>query len=695
MGESYLGQVALKYATEYGWAVFPVRSSTKKPLTPHGCKDAKKDPGAIQAWWKRYPNASIGIATGSASNLIVVDEDVNDNTGVDGRISIRLWEKEHGPLPETVQAITGRGGSHLYYHYEGNDIGNRTAIIEGVDIRGEGGYVIAPPSLHPNGANYEWEMDPCETPIAEVDETLKEFLATGAKMPGTQFRVPERIEAGARNDTLYKMACSLQSQGYSDDGILAMVMAENMSSCVEPLPDDEIIRIVNSALKHKKGENKLIAQGDLQWREPRMAMKVTKDGEITDTPAQTISNAEEAICFDQELFRRIQYNDLAYTPYVYGNLPWAVNRGWREWTNNDDSHLLSYIEKKYGLKNHEKIMLGFQNVATQLHFNPVREMLEECAAQWDGDKHVENLLPQFLGAEKNEYTTAVMRLFMMGAVARVFKPGCKFDYMLVLVGDQGIGKSEFLRFLALNDGWFHDNLSALDSVKAIEQLRGVWIAEVAEMQAMKRTKDVETIKAFITSRIDTYRAPYNRRTEQRPRMCVLAGTSNPTDFLTDKTGNRRFLPVTCSKSRRTNDMFANETFTRNEMVQAWGEIMHEYQTAGGRIPLVLPKHLQAIALKEQTAYVEDDPWIGQIQHWLNTHPEIGRVCVGKLWRECLDLDSYSPIPAREINRLHDIMKNNIDGWSFAGKQLVDGYGVQRAYERNSGFIDTTGMEIEF
>ena len=147
--ENNLLNAALKYATKYGWAVFPCSQSTKKPLTPHGCKNAKKDPGAIRAWWKRYPDASIGIATGSISNLIVIDEDIDEDKGLDGPHAALLWERDNGDFPETLVAITGRGGRHLYFKYDGEDIKNRAGILEGIDVRGEGGYVIAPPSVHP------------------------------------------------------------------------------------------------------------------------------------------------------------------------------------------------------------------------------------------------------------------------------------------------------------------------------------------------------------------------------------------------------------------------------------------------------------------------------------------------------------------------------------------------------------------
>lgn len=688
-------EAAIKYATEYGWAVFPVSSETKKPLTPHGCKDAKKSVGAIQSWWKRWPDASVGIATGSASNLIVIDEDIDEDKGLNGYHEVTRWERAHSELPDTVRAITGRGGAHIYYHYTGSDIKNRTGILEGVDVRGEGGYVIAPPSVHPNGTEYQWEVAPDDMPPAELDGVVRQFLAIGqTRTTEEAFKVPETIPSGERNDTLFRLACSMQAQGFPDAAIMAALQETNKTACKEPLTDEELEVIASSALKYNKGELKVLSSGLEEWHEPKLVMQLDKDGNPTDRPAQTIANAEEAIAFDKELYGRIRYNEISYAPFVYGNLPWKMNKGWREWTNVDDSNLRSYIEAKYGLKNAEKTMDALTNVANRHPVNPIKQMLETAYEEWDGNKYVENLLPMMLGAEKTEYTIAVMRVFMLGAVARIYKPGCKFDYMPVLVGLQGKGKSSFLRFLSVNEEWFNDNFNSLDGDKAFEKLRGMWIVELAELQATKRARDVETIKSFITSRVDIYRAPYGRRTEQRPRMCVLAGTSNPVDFLTDKTGNRRFLPITCNVYETSFDMFADEVATKAIIVQAWGEIMHEYRSKNGKVSLVLPKHLQEEAIAKQSEYLEEDPRIGLIQEYLDTHADIDRVCALMLWRDALGHE-YDEPQHRDVNAIHDIMKNNITGWKSMGKQKLKGYGSTRCYDRISGFVDITGETIPF
>lgn len=689
-------EAAIKYATKYNWAVFPVDAESKRPLTPHGCKDAKKDVGAIKHWWKKWPNANVGIATGSVSNLIVIDEDIDREKDINGYQSVFQWEKVNGSLPETITAITGRGGYHLYFQYSGTDIGNRAGLIEGVDVRGEGGYVVAPPSIHPNGTEYQWEYPPGEYKPAELNETVRRLLSAGKTENKEAFRLPSKIPSGERNSTLFRHACSLQAQGMSDEAIRAAIIAVNDTQCDAPLPPDEIDQIVSSALTYQKGELKTInAAGE--WHEPQLAYRLDKDGNTTENPLQTIANAEEAIAYDKDLFGRIWYNEIAYVPYVYGALPWQIGKGWREWTNVDDSNLRSYIENKYALKSAEKIMDGLANVAHKRKINPIKQMLEGCQERWDGNHYIEKLLPMMLGAEKTEYTTAVMKLFMMGAISRIYYPGCKFDYMLVLVGNQGGGKSSFLRFLALNDDWFNDNFSTLDSSHAIENLRGMWIVELAELQATKRAKDVETIKSFITSRVDTYRAPYNRRTEQRKRMCVLAGTSNPVDFLTDKTGNRRFLPIRCNADRASFDMFADESATRFIFAQAWGEAMNEFEQKGKRVSLTLSKRLQETALREQAYYLEESPNIGVIQEWLDTNTDVNRVCALQLWRDALGHETYQDPTRKDINEIHDIMRNNIEGWISVGQQRVIEYGRQRCYDRviKDDFVPCDDVPAEF
>lgn len=683
---------AIKYA-KLGLAVFPVKP-TKAPWTPNGCKDAKTDTRAIRAWWKKWPDANIGIATGKPSGgLVVIDVDIDEDKGIYGDDSLREWEKENGKLPDTWQAITGRGGQHIYYRTD-EKIKNTTNLYPGIDIRGDGGYVIAPPSIHQNGNEYQWEYEPGEYDLHFADDQVMKFIRGNQSKDEYQhrekFQLPEKIPNGQRNDTIYRYGCSLQARGYADDEILEKLIDAN-GLCDEPLEDDEITTIYNSVLEKEKGTRYIPTDADLPkgWREPKI--DVSDDGKVY----QTMHNAREAIEYDRDLFNKIRLNELAYAPYVFGSLPWE-KRGnkIREWNNIDDANLKLYLEKKYGIKPSEKIMDSLLIVANKHSYNPVTQVLEQCFNQWDGENHIENLLPKYLGVDKTRYSTEVMKLFMIGAITRAYNPGCKFDYVPIIYGTQGCGKSTFCRALAMDDAWYDDNFNTIEGDKAAEKLRGLWMAELAELLATKKAKELESIKSFLTSRGDNYRPPYARRTENRKRVCVFIGTTNSDHFLTDRTGNRRFLPLIANKDAAITPITIPENYNEAliDIRNAWGEAMNIIKQAGKWIPLVLPYDLDEDVLKMQRRFQEDDPDVGIIQNYLDEFKG-ERVCVMELWEKALG-NSGKP-QKYETNMIHTIMQQEIDGWIRAnGKQRCGEYGVQICYERKpkEGFIDVNDIE---
>lgn len=251
---SNLKDWALWYAS-LGMAVFPIWPRTKSPRTTNGFKDATTDPAQIEAWWNEQPY-NIGIATGAMSGgLVIIDLDINEEKGINGYLVLKEWQLEHGTLPDTVQSITGRGGYHLLYR-DTRPWNNRVGVREGVDIRGEGGYIVAPPSIHPNGKRYEWEQDPQEFTIAAVDQVVFDFICSAPKSLENRqrFEAPEEIPEGSRTDTLFKMVSSLVAKGLSDDAIKAAVRAENESKCNPPLSDQELEREVFPAIyRYEKG----------------------------------------------------------------------------------------------------------------------------------------------------------------------------------------------------------------------------------------------------------------------------------------------------------------------------------------------------------------------------------------------------------------------------------------------------------
>ena len=162
-------------------------------------------------------------------------------------------------------------------------------------------------------------------------------------------------------------------------------------------------------------------------------------------------------------------------------------------------------------------------------YHPVKQKLENL--KWDGKKRIRFVLKHFLGADTSDYTYAVMRLFLLGAIDRVQKPGGKFEYMPCLAGGQGVGKSTFVRFLNLNDEWFSDDIKRLDDERVYEHLCGHWCFEIPELEAFQKTSSNEATKAFLSRQKDNYRVPYDRRAEDHPRQAVFIGTTNIINFL--------------------------------------------------------------------------------------------------------------------------------------------------------------------
>ena len=254
------------YYAQLGFAVFPLQPRGKVPFLDGGFKIASKDPDQIATWWTRWPDANIGIATGAASGgLVVIDADVNPDAGYDGTDSLREYAAAHGPFPDTCRALTGRGGFHDFYRTT-ETLHNRAGVLEGVDVRADGGYVVAAPSIHPNGRRYTWEIDPEDAEIAEANDAVLELCRSHKPGTGRSEATKEDqlapIMPGTRNDTIYRLACSLQAKGLTDEAIRAAVMAENKNRCVPPMGEAEIERIIANAIRQPKGTHAITTQHD-------------------------------------------------------------------------------------------------------------------------------------------------------------------------------------------------------------------------------------------------------------------------------------------------------------------------------------------------------------------------------------------------------------------------------------------------
>ena len=430
-------------------------------------------------------------------------------------------------------------------------------------------------------------------------------------------------------------------------------------------------------------------QEETDWRSK---LKVTEKGGI----AQTIENVVIILTHDPRLCGRVALNEMEHNIVTLSSLPWSSAKAPRQWTDSDDASLRYYLERTYGLTGKDRIFDAVNVVASQNAFHPVRDYLDGCT--WDGVPRVETLLIDYLGADDNPYTRAVTRKSLVAAVARIYRPGCKFDFMLTLRGRQGLGKSALIA--KLGGEWFSDSFTTLQGKEAYEQVMGVWIMEVGELAGMRKA-EAETIKLFISKQRDRFRPAYGRRLQEFPRQCIFIGTTNETQFLRDVTGNRRFWVVD-TPNEPAKDMW--EELTADTVRQVWAEAVELYKKGE---PLYLPKELEAVARDIQETYEEENPKAGIIAEYLNRLLPAGwdgmdyysrrqwletdavgtvkreTVCTLELWAEALggNPDKIDRYVAKEIR---DIMAGQPE-WRHQGNKTrtIKPYGRQRYFERRT------------
>lgn len=286
-------------------------------------------------------------------------------------------------------------------------------------------------------------------------------------------------------------------------------------------------------------------------------------------------------------------------------LPWQRIPG-KPWDDTDSDYLRIRMEEAVGGKvTASDIDAAVNTTADKKSYHPVKVYLE--GLRWDGTPRLDTLFIDYLGAEDTLYTRAVTRKAFVAAVARIMDPGCKFDCMTVLVGEQGHYKSTLLSIMG--GQWFSDSLRTFEGQKAYEQLRGAWLIEVPELQGFKNA-EVETIKGFLSKRIDRYRPAYGRMTQEYRRQCVLFGTTNSTDFLRDTTGNRRFWPVDIDVQERSKDVIKDLPKERDQM---WAEAVTRYKDGE---PLYLTEEVNQVAREIQEDHREIDAWEGLLYDYV-------------------------------------------------------------------------------
>lgn len=340
----------------------------------------------------------------------------------------------------------------------------------------------------------------------------------------------------------------------------------------------------------------------------------------------------------------------------------------------DMNYIMLYLEETYGLTIDKVVQKSIEHEADRRKYHPIRDYLN--GLEWDRQERIRYVLHHFLGAPISNLTYESMKMFLLGAIARVFHPGIKFEYMLCIVGGQGIGKSTFFRLLAINDDWFTDDIKRLDDENIYRRLRGHLIVELSEMVATARAKSIEETKSFLSRQKETYKDLYAIHAVDRPRQCVFGGTSNKKKFLPfDRTGNRRFIPVQADRSQMEVHILKNEKESRAYLEQVWAEAMVIFRS--GDFKLAFSKEVEAELDEFRMEFMAEDTEAGVIQAWLNDH-EDQKVCSLMIFKEALD-NPYVKPKKSDTDRICEIMNTLIQGWIPGPTARFKDYGTQRSW----------------
>ena len=413
---------------------------------------------------------------------------------------------------------------------------------------------------------------------------------------------------------------------------------------------------------------------------------------------RTIQNCITILQNDHVLADAIRLNLLSERIDIVKPVGWP--RSGKTLNDTDMKYILRRMEK-YGISSEKKIESAIRIVANENRYHPIRDYLN--GLKWDGTERIAHVLHHFLGAAEDEYTCEAMKIFLLGAIKRVFQPGCKFEIMLCLVGGQGAGKSTFFRLLAVKDEWFSDDLRRLDDDNVYRKLQGHWIIEMSEMIATANAKSIEEIKSFLSKQKETYKVPYETHPADRLRQCVFAGTTNRQDFLPrDRTGNRRFIPVPVDAELAEVHILDNEEESRTYIDQLWAEAMTIYNR--GNYKLAFSPAMQETLQAHQQDFMQEDAQAGMIYAFLEDYTG-DRVCSKQLYAEAL---GNTNIPAESIawmadnvklpifadpvstakavklkpvlGKLHTLKPNRIEAELLSGVKITDDASLQKAAE---------------
>jgi len=572
-------QMALKLAKREIY-YYPTITNGKGGLKgSHGLRDAVNDDSKAREW---FLGTNLNIAINlKKSGLIVLDIDRNHANGVDGKHSLAKVIKEYGDIPnDTLIEKSPNGGLHFFFKLPNrirvkNIIGAfyKDSAIDLITTN----VLISPSSI--NGVSYTHVCGSYDD-IKPIPSWLLEYISkrsnsvrsgninTGAYKKYTGVLIDKIVtgaSSGNRNDFITSIAGSMLAVGADANNVYELLLVINQHFVTPSLSTKELdtiyYSIVTRELERLKGvrwldelKNKIKELSQTQNDKDKV-IDLWKEQFLKTDKGTPRSNSSKNVYLilqnDARLKNLIQYNEFS-EQLVKRVANESLNTLPGDWQDSDDSKLKLFIEDNYGyVSTRDAIGDAIIKFGMDHTFNPVKERIESVT--WDGAPRVETFFIDYLGTEDSEYVREITKRWLVGAVARVYKPGIKFEMVPILFGGQGLGKSTLVG--SIYRDYFLDELNSMGKNKDdFQQLKGKWLIEIGELSAMRKT-DVEHVKAFISAQSDNYRPSFGHYATDHPRKSVFIGTSNPPEFLKDPSGNRRFFPIEINVQDKKKDPF--------------------------------------------------------------------------------------------------------------------------------------------
>lgn len=553
-----------------GYNVLPV-GDDKRPVVKQWKKwqtETQSDEQVLE-WFTIANIYNVAIITGKISGITVID--------IDNKNGTEHAEEMLKKFPETYTVRTPSGGYHLYYQYvEGFTVSaNAYPQFPNVDIRGDQGFVVAPPSKLPNG---QYEV------VSNIALTPFPVHLFPSKKPKKSLTEMTTATKGKRNDTLASYAGMLlqarpESEWYTE--VLPAVERTNLTYN-PPLPPDEVKTVFESIVKKERQRRSELVVSPIQIAGEKVGeMRIRKNG--NKMAYQTMANVMAVLEAHPYYKDTIKYNDFKQ----------EIEYNGKSLEDADIVKIQHFMQTETELHSisRDAVYSAIVHYAYRNKYDEAQEWL--MSLKWDKKPRLAHWLHHSLGVADGPYHQGIGAQWLMGVVRRIMDPGCIFDYMLVIVGPQGAGKTSLFRIIG--GKWYKSYTGAIDNKDFYLALRGALIIDLDEGATLYRSEAIK-IKSIITETHDEFRAPYDRIMKKYPRRFVFSMSTNDTEPFRDITGNRRYWVIDIKQG-------VNFKWLEENRDQLFAEAYHYYVK---KIPI--PEVPDEEAKSIQEAHLPDDSW---------------------------------------------------------------------------------------